>query len=91
MRALSGPVRLALRPAAVRRAGRVLPAAADLRAAAGVHPQRRAALLLRPGAAARPAVALRLLQVDPLAPVLLSADFNHVRSLRFFFCRSKVY
>lgn len=64
VRELSGLVRGAPGPAALRRAGRLLPAAADIRPAAGVHPRRRAALLLRPGAAARTALHIHLLQVS---------------------------
>ena len=54
---------VALHPVPVRGAGRLLPAAADLRPAAGVHPLRRPALLLRPGVRARAALHIGLLEV----------------------------
>lgn len=63
VRALSGLVRVPPGAGPVHGAGRLRAATADLRPAAGVHPQRRPAHLLRPGAPFGTAVRLRLLQV----------------------------
>lgn len=68
VRALAGVVRVALHPVPLRRAGCLLPAAADLRPAAGGHPRRRAALLLQPGAPARTRLRVGLLQVTRSRP-----------------------
>lgn len=63
VRALSGLLRVAPHPVSLRGAGRLRPAAADLRPAARVHPQRRPALLLRPRVPARTLLLIGLLQV----------------------------
>lgn len=63
LRALSGLVPVALHPVSVCSAGCLRPPAADLRPAPGVHPQLRPALLLQPGAPARTALLIGLLQV----------------------------
>lgn len=57
-------MRVAFHPAAVRRAGCLLPPAADLCPAARVPPQRHPALLLRPRVPARTPLHISLLQVN---------------------------
>ncbi|XP_035988333.1 transmembrane protein 216 isoform X1 [Fundulus heteroclitus] len=66
LRALPVFLRVPLHPVSLRGAGRLLPAAADLRPAAGVPSQRCAALLLRPRAPARRHLHLGFLQVQSL-------------------------
>lgn len=63
VRAFSGLLHVALHPDSLCGAGRLRPAAADLRPAARVRPQRRPALLLRPRAPARTLLLIGLLQV----------------------------
>lgn len=102
--ALSGLVCVALHPVSLRCAGCLLPAAADLRPAAGVHPQRRPALLLQPGAPARTPLHIRLLQVTKSSRFspdhLMWGSLVQIKSLitlwniqvhTVSFCRSKVY
>lgn len=74
VRALPRLVHLAPHPAALRGAGRLLPAAADLRPAAGVHPQRHPALLLQPGVPARCLLRVGLLQVTQSTDVWSSGQ-----------------
>lgn len=63
VRAFSGLLRVAPRPVSLRGAGRLRPAASDLRPAARVHPQRHPALLLQPRVPARTLLLIGLLQV----------------------------